>query len=141
MNRAQWQALAEERVLDADALIRAGRWSGAYHLAGYSIECGLKACVLAFIESGHSDVIFLTKKFSENCWTHDISELVQLAGLRTTRDLDAAANPILGVNWAVVTQWKEISRYNIIPEFDARRLYEAVTEAANGVLPWIRIRW
>jgi len=49
LNRPQLHQLAEDRVLDAKALLDAGRWSGAYYLAGYAIECGLKACVLAYV--------------------------------------------------------------------------------------------
>lgn len=45
MNRTQLQILAEERARDAEALLNAGRWSGAFYLAGYAIECGLKACI------------------------------------------------------------------------------------------------
>ncbi len=29
---------------DAEVLLDAGQWSGAYYLAGYAVECGLKAC-------------------------------------------------------------------------------------------------
>jgi HEPN domain-containing protein len=45
VNRTQLQQLAEERVRDAKALPNAGQWSGAYYLAGYAVECGLKACI------------------------------------------------------------------------------------------------
>ena len=141
MNRAHWQKLAEERVLDADALLQAGRWAGAFHLIGYAVESGLKSCVLAYMENNNADVIFRERKFSDNCWTHNIEELVRLAGLRSALDLDMAANRQLGINWIYATQWKEISRYQTATEFDARRLYQAVTDAVDGVLPWIRARW
>jgi len=92
LNRAHWRQLAEDRVLDAEALLQAGRWSGAYHLAGYAVECGLKACVLAHIENQNADVIFRERNYSNSCWTHKIQDLVNLAGLRTILDLDAATN-------------------------------------------------
>lgn len=141
MNRAHWQNLAEERVLDADVLLQAGRWAGAFHLIGYAVESGLKSCVLAYMENSNADVIFRERKFSDNCWTHNIEELVRLAGLRSALDLDMAANRQLGINWIYATQWKEISRYQTATEFNARRLYQAVADAADGVLPWIRTRW
>ena len=141
MNRAHWQNLAEERVLDADVLLQAGRWAGAFHLIGYAVESGLKSCVLAYMENSNADVIFRERKFSDNCWTHNIEELVRLAGLRSDLDLDMAANRQLGINWIYATQWKEISRYQTATEFNARRLYQAVADAADGVLPWIRTRW
>jgi hypothetical protein len=141
VNRAHWQNLAEERVLDADVLLQAGRWAGAFHLIGYAVESGLKSCVLAYMENSNADVIFRERKFSDNCWTHNIEELVRLAGLRSALDLDMAANRQLGINWIYATQWKEISRYQTATEFNARRLYQAVADAADGVLPWIRTRW
>jgi hypothetical protein len=45
VNRTQLQQLAEERVRDAEALLNAGQWSGAYYLAGYAVEFALKACI------------------------------------------------------------------------------------------------
>ena len=50
MNRAELQRLSLERIEDARALLAAKQWSGAYYLAGYSLECALKSCVLAYIE-------------------------------------------------------------------------------------------
>jgi hypothetical protein len=37
LNRAELRQLAEDRVLDARALLKEGRWSGAYYLAGYAV--------------------------------------------------------------------------------------------------------
>jgi HEPN domain-containing protein len=139
LNRAELQRLAEERVRDAEALLAAGRWSGAYYLTGYAVECGLKACVLAYIEQ--TGVIFLDRRFAEKCWTHDIETLVKAADLEVTRGLEISANADLGLSWQHVKDWSEIARYEQKTEAQARRLFEAVTDAANGVLPWIRARW
>ncbi len=51
MNRVQAREFAEAWVIDAKVLLDAGRWHAAYYLAGYAVECGLKACVLAHIEA------------------------------------------------------------------------------------------
>lgn len=126
-------------MLDAEALLAAGRWSAVYYLTGYAVECGLKACVLAYVE--RTGAIFLDRKFAEKCWTHDVESLVKAADLEATRGLDVATNPALRANWARVKDWSETSRYQQKTEAEARLLFEAVAEAANGVLPWIRIRW
>ena len=128
-----------DRVLDADALLNANRWSAAYYLIGYAVECGLKACILARIET--TGVIFTERKFSEDCWTHDIERLVSAANLHAARGQDIANNQALGQNWLVVSQWNETKRYDQMSEPQARALYEAVTDNASGVLPWIRARW
>ena len=41
MNRADLQAMAEERVKDAKALLDGGRWEFAYYVSGYAVECAL----------------------------------------------------------------------------------------------------
>jgi hypothetical protein len=140
VNRAQWQQLAVERARDAEILLNGGQWAGAYYLAGYAVECGLKSCVLAFVVN-NPDIVFRDRRYSEKCWTHDIASLVALADLEGDRDADTQANPALGVNWGLVQGWSEKARYELKPEPEARRFYEAVTDNANGVLPWIRNRW
>jgi HEPN domain-containing protein len=45
MNRTDLQTLARLRLTEAKVLLRAGQHAGAYYLAGYVIECALKACV------------------------------------------------------------------------------------------------
>lgn len=45
MTRQDLQELAEMRLADAEALLVAGRYSGAYYLAGYAVECAIKACI------------------------------------------------------------------------------------------------
>jgi hypothetical protein len=60
VNRTELRRLAEDRVLDVEALLKDSRWSGAYYLSGYAVECGLKAYVLAFVE--RTGVIFQDKR-------------------------------------------------------------------------------
>lgn len=45
LSRQEFQRLAEERLEDAEALLRARRFGGAYYVAGYAVECALKACI------------------------------------------------------------------------------------------------
>lgn len=140
MNRAYWQLLAEERVNDAKVLMDSQRWSAAYYLIGYAVECSLKSCVLAYVEN-NADVVFRDRKYSDKCWTHDIADLVELADLGPRRLADATANPILGGNWSLAQQWNENVRYQQKSEMDARGLYGAVNDNVNGVLPWIKTHW
>jgi HEPN domain-containing protein len=139
VNRAHWQALAEQRILAAQALLATQQWSSAYYLAGYAVEFGLKSCILVHVES--TGVIFKEKKFSEQCWSHDVEDLVALAGLKDTLIADMAGNPALNANWTIVTEWDEMSRYEQKTKADAEELYQAITDNANGVMPWIRVRW
>ena len=45
ISKIELQAIARERLGDAQALLRESRWSAAYYLAGYAIELALKACI------------------------------------------------------------------------------------------------
>ena len=140
--RAEWQQLAEDRILDAHTLLNASapRWSAAYYLVGYAVECGLKSCVLVYL-TAHPEVVFRDRKLSDDCWNHEIERLVKTADLHATREADSLANPALGVHWQIVIKWKESSRYEQKTRADAERLYEAVTDPTNGVMQWIRARW
>jgi hypothetical protein len=131
--------LAEDRILDAAALLAAGRWSGAYYLAGYAAECGLKACIMAHVEA--TGIIFEDRKFAEKCWTHDLEDLIILADLKGTLDTDIAANPVLAFNWGGASSWTETSRYEQKTQLEAQTLYDAINHVPNGVLPWLRRHW
>lgn len=140
MNRTQLQQLAADRILDAEALLAAGRWAGAYYLGGYAVECGLKACILAYVEN-NPHIIFSEKGFQTKCWTHKIQPLVEAAGLKAQRTADSKANTALGKSWLVVNDWNEGFRYKQVRESRARKLHSAITHNTDGVLPWIRARW
>ncbi len=140
VNRTEWQRLADERERDARALLTVGQWSGAYYLAGYAVECGLKSCVLVRLAAS-PELIFLEKRFSEKCWTHDLEDLVALADLMPVRSAAISANAIFGQYWQIVTQWSEQDRYCLKTEAQARAIGAAVLDITNGVLPWIRGRW
>jgi hypothetical protein len=139
VNRAELQQLAADRILDAQALLAAGRWSGAYYLTGYAVECGLKSCVLAYVE--RTGVIFEDRKFLEGCWTHELERLVNTADLQRKLGPAKAANPALARSWDIAIGWKETSRYQQKTQPEAEELYEAVTNDPNGVLRWIQICW
>jgi len=137
VNRTQLQQLAQERARDAGALLLAGQWSGSYYLAGYAVECGLKACI-AKLTNQHD---YPDKDLAQKCYIHKIEVLVEVAGLGLQRKADATANPALGANWLIVKDWDERARYQLWTEPQARKLFAAVTDPANGVLPWIRGHW
>lgn len=122
---------------DAQTLLSAGQWSGAYYIAGYAVECGLKACI-AKLTNLHD---YPNKDLAFKCHTHKIEALVEVAGVKNQRDADATANPALGANWLITKDWDEKSRYQLWTEFQARELLVAVSDTTNGVMPWIKVRW
>ena len=140
LKRQELQRLAEERLADAKVLLAAQRWSGAYYLAGYAVECALKACVLAHIEA-HMEVLFTEKRFVEKCWTHKIETLVTQAQLSDRLESAEVDNEDLRQNWQVVKDWDEESRYKTKTQQDADELLAAITDPKAGVLTWLRNLW
>lgn len=139
MNRNELRQLSTDRIEDARILSAASRWSAAYYLAGYSLECALKACVMAYIE--RTGIIFTEKKFAERCWTHDPNELVRLAGLEDERNNMMKANPQFAAYWTHAAGWSEAARYRQTARIDAETLFQALTDPKDGVLPWVRKHW
>jgi hypothetical protein len=137
LNRTELQLLSENRARDAETLLNVGQWSGAYYLVGYAVECGLKACIAK--QTNQHD--FPDKKHADKCFTHDLEALLQVSGLVPQRTLDAQKNPVLGNNWLIVKDWNERARYQLWSENQARKLFEAVTNANDGVLSWIKAHW
>lgn len=72
---------------------------------------------------------------------HDIAKLAQIVQLDGARGLNAQADRNFALNWNVVISWSEESRYTDWTETQAKELYEAVTDANHGVLPWLRTFW
>jgi HEPN domain-containing protein len=140
VNRLEWQQLAERWLVDARSLLNDQRWSAAYYLAGYAVECGLKACILARVGIS-PEVIFDERRFSERCWTHDLWELVKLADLEPTRVAEMTANAALLQHWLLVKDWRETTRYETTPHHKAKKLYKAITDKPNGVMSWVRSHW
>jgi HEPN domain-containing protein len=137
VNRAGFQQL-NDRVADAKVLLTGKRWGAAYYLAGYAVECALKACVIAYLMRTDQ---FPERKYSEQCWTHGLTQLVGLAGLKADLAAALAADPDLLARWDVVKDWREASRYARTPRIRAEELYDAITDKKHGVLPWIKARW
>jgi HEPN domain-containing protein len=137
MRRADLKKLADLRAKEAAVLLKARRPSGAYYLAGYSIECALKACIATQFKRSE----FPDKKLVNDSYIHDLSKLLGLAGLKTALEADIGTNPDLEVNWAVVKDWSETRRYELISRQVAQDMCNAVSALPDGVLPWVKQHW
>ena len=120
-------------------MLAASQWPGAYYLAGYSLECALKSCILAYID--RTGIIFENKEYAKKCWTHDLKTLVEQADLKVELNKATGANPELAKNWALAKDWSESSRYVMHSESQAKDLFNAITDNTDGVLPWVKKFW
>ena len=137
VNKSDFEQLANVRIEEAVVLLDAGKSDGAYYLAGYAVECALKACIAKLT----NQYDYPDKYFANRCFTHHIEELVALAGLATQRDIDVGADPALKANWQLVKEWNESVRYARKTQAEAQSLYDAITDTNHGVLPWLRPHW
>ncbi len=138
MNRDDLQKLAIDRLADAKVLLAAKRWAGAYYLAGYAVECALKSCVIAYLMKTDR---FPEKRYSEQCWTHNLEQLVSLAGLAAELDNAMKADADVFGNWEEVKDWSESSRYTRTTRDKAEVLHDAIADKKHGVLSWIKRWW
>jgi hypothetical protein len=99
------------------------------------VECALKACVIGLLMRSDE---FPERKFSEQCWTHDLVQLLRVAGLKDVMAADAATDPDLKLHWDIAAAWTEASRYARIGRAEAEGLFAAITDKKHGVLTWIR---
>ncbi len=136
MTKDDLQAVARTRLRDAEILLASSGHSGAYYLAGYAVEIGLKAVIA---KQFLPDVI-PDRGFVNAIYTHDLAQLVRLAGLSAA--LERRRRSVeFRQNWLVVTDWSEAARYEMIDSFRARDMVKAVGDPAEGVLAWLIQNW
>lgn len=137
MNRADFQRLSNVRLQESRALLAAGFPEGAYYLAGYSVECALKACIAK--RTHEHD---FPDKGSQKYYSHDLDSLLEHARLRTELDQAMQADAVLKTEWIVVQNWSEESRYDSgRGAQEAADLLSAVENATGRILSWVRQRW
>jgi hypothetical protein len=92
-DRAHFQRLAELRLAEARILAREGQFSGAYYIAGYAIECALKARIAALFRENEIPDGNLVNRVH----THDLTASLNLSGLeKPLRETDKATRIWIG---------------------------------------------
>jgi HEPN domain-containing protein len=137
LTRDDFRALSGVRLREARELLRRGHFSGAYYLAGYAVECALKACIAR--RTRRHD--FPDKETVQQSYTHNLSQLIRVAELEADLLREGSRNPGLAVNWNIVKDWTESSRYEQKGRAEATDLISAVSSRNAGVLSWLRGRW
>jgi len=138
MNRSDFQQLSDVRLQESKTLLAAGFPDGAYYLAGYAVECALKAC----IAKRTREYDFPDKTLVIESYTHSLKDLLRLAVAKSEWEGDVAVNPALDRNWVILLTWSETSRYETgkSPQ-QAADLIGAIEDPNGGILPWVRQRW
>ncbi len=135
-DRATFQELAKARLAEAKLLLESGLPSGAYYLAGYAIECELKAVIAAGFRANEIP----DKSRVNSIYTHNLKDLLSLAGLKSPLEDDMNENSGLRESWAIISKWSEHARYEIWTADAAATMLEAVAAADKGLLQWLQKR-
>lgn len=136
MNRISFQEIAEIRLRESKALLDAGFPDGACYLAGYAVECAMKACIAK--RTREHD---FPEKESKDFYIHDLDKLLGFAKLRSEFELALRANPAMNANWIMAKNWSEKSRYERKTVADAAELIKAIEDQTGGLLPWVQKHW
>jgi HEPN domain-containing protein len=131
-DRDTFRQLAELRLTEAKLLYANGLASGAYYLAGYAVECALKAVIAAGFRANEIP----DKSRVNNIYTHNLKDLLNLAGLKSPLENDMNEVSELRESWATISKWSEHARYEIWTSDAATTMLEAVG-ADKGLLQWL----
>jgi HEPN domain-containing protein len=134
-DRATFEQLVELRLAEARLLLANGLPSGAYYLAGYAVECALKARIAAQFRADEIP----DRRLVERVHVHDLSKLLSLAGLEDELEAEMNANPDLHERWTVLKEWSERARYEVWTQESASAILDAVG-GDEGLLQWLQNR-
>ena len=108
--RRDFQRLTGLRAREAIALARSRNQQGAYYLAGFAVECALKACIA---KKTRRHDFPADARHAGRVYSHDLTDLLKLADLDDQLDKDIRGNPRLAANWSVVKAWRIGCRYEL----------------------------
>jgi hypothetical protein len=138
MNRAELKRLSHIRIKEAKLLLDDRCPNGAYYLAGYTVECALKACIAK--QTHRHD--FPDKKRGDDSYTHDLIKLVKVANLENELRQELGTNRVFRDNWSTVQKWSEAIRYETaVQKAEVVALLAAITDQKDGVLSWLKKYW
>jgi HEPN domain-containing protein len=134
VNRKDFQVLSAVRLKEAKVLLAAGLPDGAYYLAGYAVECALKACI-ARSTLRHD---FPDKTTVDKSYTHSLTQLVGVASLTLAVSEQLNKDPLFKTNWHLVLKWSELTRYQKNSNPMAEDLMKAIEDKKHGVMAWLK---
>jgi hypothetical protein len=108
---------------------------GGYYLAGYAVECAIKACIAKQFQ----EFEFPDKAKVLDSYSHDYLKLFRVAGLDVLEE--TRRRSAFKWSWGIVKDWNEATRYLLVGEDRAREMVTAINDSSNGILAWLRLHW
>jgi hypothetical protein len=137
LRRSELKQLVQDRRDEVKALVANRNYSGAYYLSGYIVELALKVCIAQNMQRN----VIPVRQYINDIYTHDLNALMRVAELGVHFKNAQTTDADLESNWKIVEAWNEESRYKRWSKREAADLYEAISDAQHGVLPWIMQFW
>jgi HEPN domain-containing protein len=139
MNRTELQKLSKLRIKDAKVLLDDGCYEASYYLAGYAVECAIKACIAKQTKRYDFPP---DRRMIDKMYTHHFQTLLQSADLWSLFVTQMNVDVDLRDNWDVIKKWSVDSRYELnVTKATATELYMAITDRKHGVLTWLKRYW
>ena len=137
--RTLFQKLARLRLDEAKLLAQHHNPSGAYYLAGYSIECALKAIIAGQFRANEIP----DKGLVNDVYSHELPKLLRLAGLEAQLNAAFQADSQLERRWSIIKNWNEQARYRTWSQEQATAMIEAIDGdgRTEGLFQWLTARW
>lgn len=108
LTRQELQKIANARLQDAEALLRARRYDSSIYLCGYAIEIGLKNKICKTLRwKGFPSTRSEFQDF-QSFKTHSLDILLILSGAEEKIKTDFL------IQWSIVTKWDPETRYKPI---------------------------
>ena len=121
----------QQRLLDAEFLLTVKRTTGAVYLAGYCVECMLKALILAETPIEQEQAVLARFRGRVG---HDYESLKEQYETRSGRRLPRHITP----DFAAVNEWATEMRYK--PGTTNMKQSRAFLAAARRITQWARTR-
>jgi HEPN domain-containing protein len=122
---AELETIAQARLLDAEALIAAGRYDGAAYICGYAIELSLKARICKTLKWS---VFPSSNSEFQNCQSfkvHNLDVLLHLSGFEEEIKQEQMSD------WSNVKNWNPENRYktiSLVSKEEAKMMLSSVKE-------------
>lgn len=136
--RDDFRKLHARYLSDAELLYQSERYDSAYYLAGYSVECLLKAIICKNIQPNE----FPPKNTNSTHYIHSIEHLVKTAGLDKELEFDRDRSDKLKNSYLLLKDWDPAElRYNSGPiqRTQIEDFLEAIKDQ-EGFVSWLSKR-
>lgn len=115
------RVIARARLRDAQVLLRAKRFDGAFYLCGYAVELALKARICRTLRWSGFPETAQDFKGLQSVRTHDLEILLRFSGV------EARVKAAHLAEWSVVLGWNPEKRYQAIGQSTQQQAADMVT--------------